>query len=71
MRNETALTGKRGEAAVADYLTAKGHTIVARNWRCGHLELDIVSLDKTGLHFVEVKTRSSACFVQPDVISFG
>ena len=65
MRNETALTGKRGEAAVADYLTAKGHTIVARNWRCGHLELDIVSLDKTGLHFVEVKTRSTAIFAAP------
>lgn len=65
MRNGTALTGRRGEAAVADYLTAKGHTIVARNWRCGHLELDIVSLDKTGLHFVEVKTRSTAIFAAP------
>ena len=52
-------SGSRGEAAVAEYLTEHGHTILDRNWRCGHLELDIVSMDKLGLHFVEVKTRSS------------
>ena len=52
-------SGSRGDAAVAEYLTEHGHTILDRNWRCGHLELDIVSMDKLGLHFVEVKTRSS------------
>ncbi len=66
MRKKTALTGKRGEAAVADYLTAMGHAILARNWRSGHLELDIVSLDDEGLHFVEVKTRTSDCIAQPE-----
>ena len=66
MRTNTSLTGRRGEAAVADYLTAMGHTVLARNWRSGHLEIDLVSEDKKGLHFVEVKTRSSACFAQPE-----
>jgi putative endonuclease len=35
-----------------------GHTILERNWRSGHLEIDIISFDKDGTHFVEVKTRS-------------
>jgi putative endonuclease len=34
-----------------------GHTILERNWRCGHLEIDIISADAEGIHFVEVKTR--------------
>ena len=34
-----------------------GHTILERNWRCGHLEIDIISFDAEGIHFVEVKTR--------------
>ena len=65
MRTKTSLTGKRGEAAVAGFLAAKGHKIVARNWRSGHLELDIVSLDGSGLHFVEVKTRTSSDIAAP------
>ncbi|MGN0190050.1 MAG: YraN family protein [Candidatus Cryptobacteroides sp.] len=31
--------------------------IVARNYRSGHYELDIVALDEDGLHIVEVRTR--------------
>ena len=34
-----------------------GHTILERNYRSGHLEIDIISLDADGIHFVEVKTR--------------
>lgn len=50
-------TGNEGEAFTAGWLESRGHRILARNWRAGHLELDIVSLDEEGLHFVEVKTR--------------
>lgn len=52
------ITGKIGEDAVASYLISRGHTIIERNWRGGHLEVDIISLDKNGLHFVEIKTRT-------------
>ena len=31
-----------------------------RNWRGSHLEVDIISEDANGLHFVEVKTRLDA-----------
>ena len=49
--------GGRGEDIACRYLEDMGHTILARNWRSGHLEIDIVSLAKDGIHFVEVKTR--------------
>ena len=39
------------------FLEGMGHVILERNWRSGHLEIDIISLDADGIHFVEVKTR--------------
>ena len=49
--------GQRGENIACDMLERMGHTILERNWRSGHLEVDIISLDAVGIHFVEVKTR--------------
>lgn len=49
--------GKSGEDFVAEYLCKMGHSILERNWRSGHLEIDIISIDSDGIHFVEVKTR--------------
>lgn len=65
MKIKTGLAGKRGEAAVAEFLTRQGHTVLDLNWRCGHLEVDIVTLDELGLHFVEVKTRSLSALREP------
>lgn len=58
-------TGDRGEEAVKRYLEAKGHTILERNRRAGHLETDIISLDVDGVHFVEVKTRRPPMQMSP------
>ena len=49
--------GKLGEDIACDFLRSIGHTILERNWRNGHLEIDIISFDTDGIHFVEVKTR--------------
>lgn len=49
--------GQQGEALAADYLRAKGCTIVTTNWRCQQGELDIVARTGTTLVFVEVRTR--------------
>ena len=49
--------GRLGEDIACDWLSAHGHTVLRRNYRSGHLEIDIVSIDKDGIHFVEVKTR--------------
>jgi putative endonuclease len=49
--------GRLGEDMACRHLEGLGHTILARNWRNGHLEIDVISLGPDGIHFVEVKTR--------------
>ena len=65
MENARMRLGKRGETEACRYLTAKGHVIVDRNWRSGHLEIDLVTLDGSGLHFVEVKSRTAPFTAHP------
>ena len=66
MKDTRNLIGRRGEEAVCRYLIEKGHCILERNWRTGHLEVDIISLDRDGIHFVEVKTRVAPILVEPE-----
>lgn len=49
--------GKQGEDIACAFLETLGHQILERNWRSGHLEIDIISIGADGIHFVEVKTR--------------
>lgn len=52
--------GEWGEDCAAEYLVSKGYSIIDRDWRRGHRDLDIIaaSPDNTEIVFVEVKTRS-------------
>lgn len=59
------LLGKVGEDVACSFLESNGHIIVERNCRKGHLEIDIISLDKDGVHFVEVKSRMAPVAVAP------
>ena len=58
--------GRRGEDIACMYLTGHGHTVVDRNWRSGNLEIDIVTVDPAGLHFVEVKSRVAPAPAAPE-----
>lgn len=58
--------GRRGEDVACGFLSGKWHTIVERNYRSGHLEIDIITLDKDGVHFVEVKSRVAPVAVSPE-----
>lgn len=49
--------GAEAERAVAEYLSAHGIAIVARNLRVGRLELDIVARDGPVVLVVEVRAR--------------
>ncbi|MBQ1858056.1 MAG: YraN family protein [Bacteroidales bacterium] len=60
------VAGNFGEDAACRYLEELGHTILERNWRGGHLELDIISLASDGIHFVEVKTRVAPVSASPE-----
>ena len=55
----TSRIGEMGEQMACDFLLTRGHHILDRNWHAGHLELDIVSEASDGLHFVEVKARTT------------
>lgn len=64
---EKKQTGRRGEDEACRYLEEHGHYIIERNWRSGHLEIDIITIDKDGLHFVEVKSRKAPATADPEV----
>lgn len=63
--DERKKTGNDGEDAAARFLMAREHEILARNWRAGHLEVDIITLAADGIHFVEVKTRRPPLQAEP------
>ena len=63
--NHRQTLGKRGEEMACRYLQSIGHTILERNWRAGHLEIDIISYNAEGIHFVEVKTRQKSIQAPP------
>ncbi|WLD58965.1 YraN family protein [Salinispirillum sp. LH 10-3-1] len=54
--------GLEAEAQCADYLSSQGLTLVARNVKCRHGELDLIMRDGATLVFIEVKARRSRHF---------
>jgi putative endonuclease len=50
-------TGRMGEEVAARWLRARGLVVLARNWRAGRGEIDIVAREGSTVVFVEVKTR--------------
>lgn len=67
-------TGSTGEHIAGKFLARRGLKILARNYRCPVGEADLVALDKSTrkdagcdtLVFVEVKTRGSDYFTDPE-----
>lgn len=59
-------TGSFGEEQAVKYLIEKGYQILTRNWRYLKGEIDIVAKKDDWLVFVEVKTRSTIDFGNPE-----
>jgi putative endonuclease len=59
-------TGAKGERLAAEFLEKKGFEIVARNYRYGRAEIDLIARRENWILFVEVKTRSSSSFGEPE-----
>ncbi len=52
-------TGRYGEDVVRQFLQVNGHEILKTNYRFRRGEIDLVTLHRNELIFVEVKTRRS------------
>ena len=57
--------GKKGEQLAVDFLLKNGYNIVERNYRFQKAEVDIIAQKKDILAIIEVKTRSTTDFGNP------
>jgi putative endonuclease len=63
--------GKKGEQLARKYLEEKGFIILETNWRHDKDEIDIIAMDNEELVIVEVKTRSTDFYGEPeDAVGF-
>ncbi len=62
----TRSTGAIGERMAADYLEQQGFRILERNYRYERGEIDLVAEEGDELVFVEVKTRRTKTFGEPE-----
>ncbi len=59
--------GAWGEKIAAEYLMEKGYTILFRDWKYQHRDLDIIATEGDVLVIVEVKTRRNELFTDADL----
>ena len=57
--------GKEGESIAVNFLQKEGYAILDRNWRYQKAEIDIIAQKLNELIAVEVKTRSTTNFGNP------
>lgn len=57
--------GRAAEALAASYLEQHGWTVLVRNWRVGHREIDLVASRAGVVAFVEVKARRGRTYGHP------
>ncbi len=58
--------GHQGEAAAVSYLESNGHHILEKNWRLHGYEIDVITTHRGYVVFVEVKTRRSTEWGDPE-----
>ena len=58
--------GKQGERIALQYLINKGYIIHEKNWRYGKIEVDLIAEKDERIVFIEVKTRSTDFFGEPE-----
>jgi len=65
MSAATQALGETGERVAARWLARHGWTVLARRYRSGHRDIDVVAERGGTVAFVEVKTRRSERFGGP------
>ncbi len=65
MTKKTNAFGELGERIAARWLESQGYTVLARRWRSGHRDVDVIAARDGVVVFVEVKTRAALEFGDP------
>lgn len=55
-KSEKQQLGHKGELLAQNFLTEQKHTVIAKNWRFKHCEIDIISIEQGVLVITEVKS---------------
>lgn len=58
--------GQSGEQIAALFFEEKGYFVIDRNWRCKTGEIDLIVRKDDEWRFIEVKTRGSDRYGQPE-----
>ena len=58
--------GKAGEEMALKHIRGLGYKILELNWRYGREEIDIIAKDGDMLVIIEVKTRATSWFGEPE-----
>lgn len=61
------ILGAQGERIAADFLERKGYAILYRNKRIKRIEIDLIVSNEEYIIFVEVKTRASNNWGNPEL----
>lgn len=67
MQNYSQKQGQDGEKIAKEYLIGQGYEVLECNWRYKKLEVDIIAKKGQCIVFVEVKTRKSDTFGEPEI----
>ena len=67
MMNEKQALGKWGEVEAIRLLKENGLDVIEANWTFLHLEIDIVAKEGDTLVVVEVKTRGTDAYGEPEM----
>jgi len=59
--------GRRGEDFACKFLEKYGYKIIERNYRNKAGEIDIIARDKDEMVFIEIKSKLSKDFAQPEL----
>lgn len=62
---ERHLLGKKGEREALEYLLRRGYKLIEKNWRCHHLEVDLIMSDGENVRFIEVRSRTEPILTEP------
>jgi putative endonuclease len=58
--------GKKAEQLATDFLRRRGYYIRDKNYRSGPAEVDIIAQKTARLHFIEIKSKHSLRFGEPE-----